>query len=218
MKICADAGMEFHEPVPGCSRKAGVEIDQEAFPDPSKAQVELQALIEKARLGDLCALGQLFERHRLRLRSALGFRLRGSRLEIDLEDLLQETFVRACRAIGNFRWQGENSFLRWLQGIAGNVILKERDLHLRRKEFHLERDVPARDASPSACLSQIEQLERLQGALQKLSPEHRRVILLARIDGVRINEIARLMNRSPDAVSHLLMRAVEKLKQYSAYF
>jgi sigma-70-like protein len=39
------------------------------------------------------------------------------------EDVLQETLLRAFRSLGRFRWQGDESFLRWLGGIAEHVIL-----------------------------------------------------------------------------------------------
>ena len=50
-------------------------------------------------------------------------------------------------------------------------------------------------------------------ALDKLSPEHREVIRLARIERLPGAEIARRMNRSPSAVAQLLSRALKKLRE-----
>ena len=57
-----------------------------------------------------------------------------------------------------------------------------------------------------------ERFDRLEEALKTLSPDHRQVITMARVDGLKIKEIAERMNRSPNAVMQLLWRALEKLK------
>ena len=57
-----------------------------------------------------------------------------------------------------------------------------------------------------------ERFDRLQEALQSLSPEHREVIELARIKGLKAREISERMGRSPVAVRLLLFRALEQLR------
>ncbi len=57
-----------------------------------------------------------------------------------------------------------------------------------------------------------ERFDRLQEALKTLSVDHRTVIELARIKGLRIQEIADRMRRSPGAVKLLLFRALEQLR------
>ena len=61
---------------------------------------------------------------------------------------------------------------------------------------------------PSASKAAVrnERFDRLEKALEQLSDEHRRVILLSRIDGLSMKEIAARMERSPDAVMKLLRR------------
>jgi len=58
-----------------------------------------------------------------------------------------------------------------------------------------------------------ERFERLQAALDSLSPDHREVITLARLKGLRGEEIAKRMNRSPNAVAQLLSHALKNLKE-----
>lgn len=78
--------------------------------------------------------------------------------------------------------------------------------------MNLEHEVPQSGVTPSRCLQRHERFERLEKALENLSPDHRKVILMARIEGLPIQEIAARMERSPDAVMHLLRRALRKLK------
>jgi RNA polymerase sigma factor (sigma-70 family) len=52
----------------------------------------------------------------------------------------------------------------------------------------------------------------LQRALESLSPDHREVILLARVEGLSMKEIAERLHRSPNAVVQLLWRALKKLR------
>ncbi len=54
--------------------------------------------------------------------------------------------------------------------------------------------------------------ERLEKALDSLSPEHKEVILLARVEGLEIKQIATRLNKSVSAVKGLLFRALKGLK------
>ena len=54
--------------------------------------------------------------------------------------------------------------------------------------------------------------ERLQSAVEELTPDQKKAVIFARIDGLRIKEIARRMDRSPEAVKQLLTRALKQLR------
>ena len=58
-----------------------------------------------------------------------------------------------------------------------------------------------------------ERFTRLRKAIDNLSPDHRTVILLSRIEGLMIREIATRMGRSQSAVKNLLLRALRELKK-----
>jgi RNA polymerase sigma factor (sigma-70 family) len=62
-------------------------------------------------------------------------------------------------------------------------------------------------------LRREERFERLEKSLQSLSPDHREVILLARIEGLQIAAIAERLGRSKSAVKSLLLRALKELKR-----
>jgi RNA polymerase sigma-70 factor (ECF subfamily) len=177
-------------------------------------EAELRELVEQARRGEREAFGDLLEVSRERLRAlALHLLSRGAP-GIDVDDLLQETSLRAFQRIGAFSWQGEDSFLRWLGGIAANVI---RELEKERRRAPLiaidpDRDPPDSGVSPSKAMRREERLSRLEKALAALSPDHRQVIRLARFEGLPLREVARRMGRSPGAVRQLLWRALQALK------
>ena len=177
--------------------------------EPSKKQI-----VERAQTGDREALDGLIRQshddldHFVRLR--VGAHLRE---HVQVEDVVQETFARAVGGIEQFQRRNERSFRQWLRGIAEHVILQFAQNQRRKKILYVEqKDRPADAVSPSRVLRRGERLDRFERALASLSPEHRQVILLARIEGLRIKEIAERMTRSPNAVALLLARALAKLR------
>ena len=173
---------------------------------------ETAGLVKKAQQGERRAFDRLIELCRDRLEYGVRLRL-GKHLqrEADVEDVLQETGLRAFRSIGNFKWQGEDSFLRWLVGIASHVLLEVASRE-RRHTGTLPRPDSPEDPSQSRILRREERFERLQEAFNLLSPEHQRVILLARMHDLPLSVVAERMGRSPAAVKQLLFRALQKLK------
>jgi RNA polymerase sigma-70 factor (ECF subfamily) len=179
----------------------------------SEDQATLQ-LIRQAIDGLPSAREKLFDLHRAPLldyvRARVGSHLRS---RVDVEDVVQESFTKALQSLPAFAWRGEGSFLRWLKGIATNEILRIAKRERRRNFISIEpADICSDASSPSHRVRRKERFDRLQQALESLSPEYREVILLARIKGMRLAEIAKRMGRSPNAVAQVLGRALEKLK------
>ena len=136
------------------------------------------------------------------------------RQKVEIEDVLQEAFTKAFTSIAQFRGRSEQQFLKWLQAIAERVILKLARYHRRDQVLFVEqKGAPFRDVTPSRAMQRDERFERLQQALESLSPDHREVITLARLQGLRTEEIARRMNRSTNAVLNVLFRALSKLRE-----
>lgn len=79
--------------------------------------------------------------------------------------------------------------------------------------LQLTTDVPARDATPSKEVRRNERFDRLEEAINRLSPDQREALKLARLEGVKVREIAVRMNRSTKAVYALLSRALVELKE-----
>ena len=172
------------------------------------------ALIERARNGERTAFDELATSITDPLLASIRLRL-GEKLreKLDPEDVLQETFVRAFRSIRHFRWQGDESFRRWLEGIAANFILHSARTYTRKREIRIQRDPAAKDVSPSRNERRDERFDRLKRSVDDLSPDYGAVIRLSRIDGLKISEIAERMGRSQSAVKNLLLRAMKQLRE-----
>jgi RNA polymerase sigma-70 factor (ECF subfamily) len=174
---------------------------------------QLRGWVARAQGGDREAFDRLVGAVRPDLEAALGPDLERLRQRgIDRDDVLQETLVKAFGALERFEWREEGSLLRWLCGIARHVMLKAVRQAKRRPGSELRVDVPAPGPTASRAARREERLERLEASLASLSPDHRRVIRLARIEGLKTEEIARRMGRSPEAVRQLLVRALRALR------
>ncbi len=172
----------------------------------------------------------LVERYRQRLESLVHLRVGGKlRGRIEVDDVLQEAYLGAYKTIDQFRWRGEASFYHWLRQIVEHVILNMSRYHFSSERRDASREVAleggsrdgdpgripaASEDSPSKALRRKERFDRLESALSSLSPDHREVIILARIEGLPLKEIGRRMGRSPDAVSMLLLRALKSLRAF----
>ena len=85
----------------------------------------IRDLIAKAQAGDRSAFDALLEEHRPRLEALIGSKLGAAlRALTTIEDVLQDALLEAFRSLERFEWRGEDSFMRWLGGIAENAVLK----------------------------------------------------------------------------------------------
>ena len=189
-------------------------------------------LVDKARAGDPDAFGVLVEQHRRRLESFVELRVWDKlRSLVETEDIIQETLIRAHSSIGEFEWRGESSFFRWLAAIAEHVILDLRRRLLETMKRPGNRLVSLVEIShadpvkpfgagkktaptPSQVLRRKERLKRLKEAIAHLSPDHREVIFLCLIWGLSISEASQRLERSPNAISMLLLRAIRSLRKH----
>ncbi|MHC4707344.1 MAG: RNA polymerase sigma factor [Planctomycetota bacterium] len=188
-----------------------------------------QQLVTLAKQGDRSALDQLCVVYGERVRRVIRLRM-GKELRSKLEsmDMVQDVLMCAFRDLGDFTYISEGDFLRWLWTIAENRIRDNLDkLHADkrdiRKEIPLDDDAsnsrndrvgifePARNTTPSLVLSRREELDKLEKAIDKLKPEYRKVIVLAKIDGLSYEEIGDKLGKSADAAGHLLLRAMVAL-------
>jgi RNA polymerase sigma-70 factor (ECF subfamily) len=178
---------------------------------------ETQDLVERARAGDRAVFDALAMRYGPLLvpviEKRLGEPLRG---RVSVEDIRQETFLRAFGAIARFECRGDDtgrSFYRWLCGIAVRVILENVNKGVREKPFAIAFDAACDDASPSKTLARKERTEHFDRVLAGLSEDHRTVLRFVRLEGLSVKETAQRMQRTPNAVSLLLARALRKLRE-----
>ena len=175
---------------------------------------DLPALVALAQGGDRSAFDVLVTASRDSLARIVGARL-GNHLRTTLsaDEVVHETFARAFEGIGRFTWRDEPGFRAWLAAIAEKIILEAVRKAKKQRKIRLESDVPGGDVSAGRALRREERFDRLQEALSSLSPEHRQVIVLARIERLKIAEVAVRMGRSPAAIKKLLSRALVKLRE-----
>jgi RNA polymerase sigma-70 factor, ECF subfamily len=165
-------------------------------------------LLERFRAGDQRAATELVERHAqplARFVASLGER-------DDVEELVQDTFVRAFGALESFR--AESSLRTWLFTIARRLVLDRRRSLARRHARFDGGEVDA--ATEHTALDEVvaeETQQRLERALGRLSPLQREVFVLRVAEGRSYKEIAEIAGTTEGAARvhyHNAMRAMKE--------
>lgn len=126
------------------------------------------------------------------------------------EDLSQETFLRAYRALPAFDPERGAKVSTWLLTIARNTAL---DAQRRRGLSTTELDDEAPDAStPESIRASRELGEAISRAAAALSAHHREVLVLAEVQGLSMDEISVVVAAPPNTVKQRLSRARERMR------
>jgi RNA polymerase sigma-70 factor (ECF subfamily) len=166
------------------------------------------ALAAAYRRGDERAATELVRRHA----GAVGRFLYSSGADAgDVDDLLQETFFRAFRALGT--WRGEASLRSWLFTISGNLLRDEFRKAKGRKLLPLEDRDLADHSDPGADLAASEAEARVRAGLARLPRLQREVFLLRVQQGSGYEEIAAALGTTPGAARVHYHHAVKRLKE-----
>lgn len=162
-------------------------------------------LVRGARDGCPRAARALYERHAPRVQAVL---VRMVRREDLARDLAQETWMRAFRALPQFR--EEARFSTWVHRIAVNAALS----FLRGPEREWD-DVAAAERLPSPRRPERDVFlaDRLAEALRRLPPGMRRVILLHDVHGLTHHEVAARLGVSPGTSKSQLFRARGRMRE-----
>ena len=148
---------------------------------------------------------------------ALAYHLTGGNLEL-AKDVAQEAFFRAFRALPRFR--GEAELRTWLV----RIVIRQAATSLRRqaRQRHLgvawpwaSEDPPAAahaSGEPSSVVELGGVRVRISAALLRLSTSQRAAFSLVHLEGVSIEEAARMLGRSPGTVKSHLHRALRALR------
>src|SRR5574341_1117027 len=132
----------------------------------------------------------------------------------EAEDLVQETYVRALRF--SHRFQPGTHLRAWLFQILRNTFLTF--YRLREREAALaddgvpDWDVPMFHDAPEETASAMEAHTDLERAMSRLPEEFRTVLLLAEVEGLALEEIARVMTCPGGTVKWRIFRAKERLR------
>jgi len=170
------------------------------------------ALVQAAQAGDQAAFTAIVERYQRRVyRVAYGL----VRSHEDADDLAQEAFVRAWKALDRFR-VGEPLY-PWLARIVTNLAYSLFRRRKRRPETSIEPLVEAgmqwgTDDDPAGHTADRERAAHLAEAFEELSEDHRTILVLRVVDGLSYDEIARTLEIAPGTVMSRLSRARAELK------
>jgi RNA polymerase sigma-70 factor, ECF subfamily len=131
----------------------------------------------------------------------------------DAEDTTQEIFVDLYRSIGNFR--GEAALSTWIYRVTVNRCLRVRQKTSPEAVTYDEHLLPeAKDwrGDPERCAAKQELSAQVQGALGKLSEEHRDVVVLHEMHGLTYQECADVLNIPVGTVKSRLSNAFRRLR------
>ncbi len=177
-------------------------------------------LVERVKRGDVRAFEMLVVKYQRRIERLIGRMVR----DVDLvQDIAQETFIRAYRALPRFR--GESAFYTWLYRIAVNTA-KKALMEMKRDPVVTESALASRDdddetsrvenelsdgETPDAILASKEIADTVNAAIEALSDDLRQAITLREIEGLSYEEIAALMNCPIGTVRSRIFRARESI-------
>ena len=173
------------------------------LPEPDEAFV-----VARARKGDASAFEELVRRHQRRVYAVA---LRIVRAHDVADDVAQEAFVRAWRALDRF--EAGRPFAPWVCRIAANLAINHVRSPRAREDGLPEghHETPAHDPSPLGEVLDEEAARVLDAAVATLPVEQRAVFVLRTVEDMPYEAIAEALSLSPGTVMSRLFRAREKL-------
>jgi RNA polymerase sigma-70 factor, ECF subfamily len=193
--------------------------------DRLRARATEMDLIREAQAGSRAAFDSLVRQYEHQV-LRLALHLTGS--EHDAEDIYQEAFLKAYRYLGNFRF--ECSFYTWIYRIVTNLCLDQLRRRKTRREDQTvvvdhsgdEIDLMASVSDDRAFSNPGKELdrkvlgERIQIALDTLTPRERTVFELKHYQGLRLRTIGEMLNTTAETAKNTLFRATKKLRSQLA--
>ena len=178
-------------------------------------------LIGRAQRGDMDAFRELVERSKITT-YWLAYDLTGNRH--DAEDLSQEVFVRAFRALKKFR--GDAKWSTWLYRITVNICYDHRRARsskaleyrddLEGNNFMTHSEHPTSNPEKGAESGIIQ--EHIEHALKALSPQERSVFVLRHYHQLQLKEIAEALKIAEGSVKSYLFRAIKRLQKELTFY
>lgn len=167
-----------------------------------------EQLVEQAVGRNGTAFTALYERYVEQIYRHVYYRVGN---QADAEDITEETFIRAWKAIDRYKIKGA-PFVAWLIKITRNLIID----YYRSQKKHVPLDdvecATDSEKSPEAIAELNLDQHQIREAIKKLKGEKRKVILMHFIDGFSYAEIARALKKSEGAVRVIQCRALNDLR------
>src|SRR5215467_14570416 len=187
----------------------------------NSGRIDDTVLVREAQRGNRAAFEELV-RHYDSAVLRLAMHLTGS--EHEAQDIYQDAFLKAYKNMGNFRF--ECSFYTWIYRIVTNLCLD----HLRKRQVRKEDAPVATDAdgeqydvldqvpdnraasNPERDLMRREMGNRINHALDKLTPRERMVFELKHYHGLKLRTVGEILNTTEETAKNTLFRATQKLR------
>ena len=179
-------------------------------------QISDQQLVERVQQGDKNAFNLLVQKYQNKVMSLVS---RYVRNQADVGDVAQEAFIKAYRALPNFR--GESAFYTWLYRIAVNTAKNHlvaqgrrapaNDIDAEDAEYYDGSDALKEFASPERLMMSEEIQKVIFDTLDTLPEELKMAISLRELDGMSYEEIANVMECPVGTVRSRIFRAREAI-------
>ena len=182
-------------------------------------QPDDRQLVDDARKGNAAAFRELVVRHQ---RRAYAVALGMVHDPDDARDICQDAFLKVHKSLGTF--EGDSQFFTWLYRIVMNLCID----HLRKRrgqQVEFDETIAQGDADdagvtphrtgfdPARALADKELRTQILGALAKLSPSHRAVLVMREVDGLSYQEMSETMKCSIGTIMSRLFHARKKMQQ-----
>ena len=186
----------------------------------ARVSPQIDSLIRAAQRGDQDAFEQLVRAHD---QTVLRLAMNLLRSPDDARDVYQEAFLRVYRNLDSFRF--DCSFHTWLYRIVTNICLdqlrkrkvrKEESAVVETSDGSIDRmealEEEAAHANPERTCWNRELKQRIENALQRLTPRERMVFELRHYQGLRLRNIGDLLGTTEEAAKNCLFRATQKMR------
>lgn len=194
----------------------------------------ISTLLAVARAGDSLAVQDLFTcyQHYLRLLAHAGLSPQ-VQARVTVSDVVQETFLHAYQAFGQFRGRTASEFVAWLRSILASRIADVHEKHLQARRRDVRREVSIETIaaglsqssaqletiavdhlgqSPGTVIDQQERAIMVADAIAELPTAYQQVLVLRHFEGLSFDEIGAQLDRSSGAVRMIWLRAIRKMK------
>jgi RNA polymerase sigma-70 factor (ECF subfamily) len=172
--------------------------------------VNEEYIVEQAVNGNQAAFTQLYDLYFNRIYRYVYVRIRK---QAEAEDLTQEVFIKALKAIGAYKI-GKTPFAAWLFRIAHNQVIDYVRKYAKNMETSLDEAPPSIGAEdPVAMIEQKFEIAELNAAMMKLSPAQQEVISLRFIAELPISDVARILGKREGTVKALQFNGTVSLRK-----
>lgn len=175
-------------------------------------------LVKRVQKGDLAAFDMLFSRYQTKIVNLISRYVRDSE---EVQDVAQEAFIKAYRALPRFR--GDSAFYTWLYRIAINtaknhLVARSRrppsvDVDVDDADFRDDADMLRESEDPESALARDQLRATIDTALQDLPDDLRSALTLREFDGLSYEQIAQVLDCPVGTVRSRIFRAREFVDQ-----